>query len=533
MGFKKFFGIRPPEEDTPERNRDLLTEEGIATKNPNSFRKEKFAAYGKFAAANAQDHVYAPAGYEQYARPGAGADKDELESLNRAATDAGDIGNTSRVGQPQQRDPYAVNDNYNPYANGTARDPYATAQPYARQAPVRQAGPRHAAGTPYGSAAVPQGGPGNPYGGSTAGAGTGRNPYQKNMNATVYPPAAGKTANPYASMAQDPYGKGEQRGIAGGPVAMPVPMQPRPQAAAETPRPQAAAEKRAPAVDVDDLNAVIEPTNEDDDLNNSIHEGNEGLNGQGQAPRRGFQTFEELQREQEMKQQMEEDEEVDEIKQQIRFTKQSSVASTRNTLKMAQDAELAGMNSLGMLGHQSEKLNNVERNLNLMKVQNRVAEDKVAELKRLNRNILAVHVGNPFTSKRKVREAEERIKNQRMQDKMQQEETTTQLMSSTNRIENALNDERHSVRERYQRDQALERAKKYQFENDEEDDEMEFEIDRNLDKIGQVSGRLKKLAIAAGQEIDSQQSRIKRIEEDADDMDIRIHLNTSRLTNIR
>lgn len=230
---------------------------------------------------------------------------------------------------------------------------------------------------------------------------------------------------------------------------------------------------------------------------------------------------------------MEEDEEVDEIKQQIRFTKQSSVASTRNTLKMAQDAELAGMNSLGMLGHQSEKLNNVERNLNLMKVQNRVAEDKVAELKRLNRNILAVHVGNPFTSKRKVREAEERIKNQRMQDKMQQEETTTQLMSSTNRIENALNDERHSVRERYQRDQALERAKKYQFENDEEDDEMEFEIDRNLDKIGQVSGRLKKLAIAAGQEIDSQQSRIKRIEEDADDMDIRIHLNTSRLTNIR
>ncbi|AGO11027.1 AaceriAFR469Wp [[Ashbya] aceris (nom. inval.)] len=524
MGFKKFFGIRPPEEDTPERNRELLTEEGIATKNPNSFRKEKFAAYGKFAADNSQDRVYAPAGYEQYTKHGPGADRDELESLNRAATDTSEIKNTARAGQPQQRDPYAVNDNYNPYTNGTAAatDPYATAQPYSRRAPARQAAPRYASSASYNSPAVSQGAPGNPYGGSSAGAGTGRNPYQQNMNATMYAPAAGKAANPYASMAQDPYGKSEG-GVASGPMSTPAPA---------PPRPQAAVERREPSVDADDLNAVIEPSNEEDDLNNSIHEGNEGFQGQSQAPRRGFQTFEELQREQEMKQQQEEDDEVDEIKQQIRFTKQSSVASTRNTLKMAQDAELAGTNSLGMLGHQSEKLNNVERNLNLMKVQNRVAEDKVAELKRLNRNILAVHVGNPFTSKRKVREAEERIKNQRIQDKMEQEQTTTQLLSSTNRIENALNDER-SVRERYQREQALQRAKKYQFENDEEDDEMEFEIDRNLDKIGQVSGRLKRLAIAAGQEIDSQQSRIKRIEEDADDMDIRIHLNTTRLTNIR
>nr|3B5N_C Chain C, Protein transport protein SEC9 [Saccharomyces cerevisiae]3B5N_G Chain G, Protein transport protein SEC9 [Saccharomyces cerevisiae]3B5N_K Chain K, Protein transport protein SEC9 [Saccharomyces cerevisiae] len=67
----------------------------------------------------------------------------------------------------------------------------------------------------------------------------------------------------------------------------------------------------------------------------------------------------------------------------IKFTKQSSVASTRNTLKMAQDAERAGMNTLGMLGHQSEQLNNVEGNLDLMKVQNKVADEKVAELKKL------------------------------------------------------------------------------------------------------------------------------------------------------
>ena len=202
---------------------------------------------------------------------------------------------------------------------------------------------------------------------------------------------------------------------------------------------------------------------------------------------------------------------------------------------MAQDAELAGMNTLGMLGHQSEKLNSVERNLNLMQIQNRVADDKVAELKKLNRNILAVHVSNPFNSKRRARETEEKIKTQRRLDKQAQQDLSSQLSQSTRRIEGVLSTDNGAseVRDRYQRQQVLEKSKRYQFENDEEDDEMELEIDRNLDKIGQISGRLKKLAIATGKEIDSQQERIQNIEENADDLDIKIHVNTTKLSNIR
>ena len=149
---------------------------------------------------------------------------------------------------------------------------------------------------------------------------------------------------------------------------------------------------------------------------------------------KGFKTFDEVQREEEERQQQEEDEAVDELKQEIRFTKQSSVASTRNTLKMAQEAEMAGMNTLGMLGHQSEKLNNVERNLDLIKIQN---------------------------------------------------------------------------------------------------DEMEVEIDRNLSQIQQVSGRLKKLAISAGEEIDAQQQRLDRVENNTDDLDIKINMNTNKLSYIK
>ncbi|KAH3901755.1 Sec9p SCDLUD_001531 [Saccharomycodes ludwigii] len=289
-----------------------------------------------------------------------------------------------------------------------------------------------------------------------------------------------------------------------------------------------------------------------DDLNGSIHDSQQyqsydpnqnqnqdyGYDYQAGINDTGYKTFEQLQEEERQKQQQQEDEEVDEIKQQIRFTKQSSVASTRNTLKMAQEAEMAGMNTLGMLGHQSEQLNNVENNLMLMNVQNREAEDKVKELKKLNRSILAVHVSNPFTSKRRLREQEDRIKTQRMQDKLEQQQLNNGLYNSSRRIEGAFDENVHSinnasVRERYQRQEALNRSKKYQFENDEEDDEMELEIDRNLDKIGQISGRLRKLALATGQEVDGQQERIKKIEEDTDNLDINIHLNTTRLTNIR
>lgn len=249
---------------------------------------------------------------------------------------------------------------------------------------------------------------------------------------------------------------------------------------------------------------------------------------------RGYKTFDEIQQEEEERKQFEEEEEVHEIKKEIRFVKQSSVASTRNTLKMAQDAELSGMNTLGMLGNQSETLHNVETNLNLMKTQNIVANDRVSELKKLNRSILAVHISNPFNSKNRALAKEEEIKTQKMQDQMMRAEANGDLSTSTRRIEDAMNSHESSeLQEKYQRRKILERNRKFQFENDEEDDEMELEIDRNLDKIGQISGRLKKIARAAGEELDSQQTRLKKIEEDTENLDLKINTNTIKLANIR
>lgn len=613
MGIKKFFKIKPPEEDTVEQNRETLNELGITTKNPQKKKKEKFAAYGNFARDKAEDRVYAPPGYENY-----GKSQDE-EDLNKSSLD-GDTGGEN----PSSADPYGVpSGGADPYAvnpnAGYQSDPYASFQNssmynkgqqynngynsgfdglnnYNNSAEPKNYGNAYSNGTgsPYGTASrqeynrsgsVPQQSTpdvgSNPYSLSNSSGSVPQqsNPYSSNNHSGSVPQHSTTGSNPYAAINSDSYAGSNtnanpytrQRSTAKAPARnrlAPVAstagtvdlnkspldnddLNEEPRAGEFDFEEGNAAIRNTVGVEELDLNATMNNEDQGDDLNAPYGgeqqqqayqpepqwqiEEEEQQQHYGASNNRDFRTFEDIQREEEARQQQEEDEAVDEIKQDIRFTKQSSMASTRNTLKMAQEAEMSGMNSLGLLGHQSEKLNNVERNLDLLKVQNKIADDKVAELKKLNRNILAVHVSNPFNSRRRQREREEKIKNRKIEEKLMQEHTSQQLSNSTQRIEGAMrgNSETGAVRERYQRQQILDRAKKYQFENDEEDDMMEVEIDRNLDQIQQISGRLKKLAVATGEELNSQQKRVNNIEDSTDDLDIKIHLNTTRLSGIR
>lgn len=191
---------------------------------------------------------------------------------------------------------------------------------------------------------------------------------------------------------------------------------------------------------------------------------------------------------------------------------------------------------MGMLGSQSETLYNVERNLDLAKTQDRIAKEKVAQLNHYNRNILKPSVQNPFTKSRRLREKEERIKNDRLQSKLIQEQQRRELSTSTNRIKSSLNDKEDAgdtITSKYKREKYLNEAKQYQFENDSEDDEMENEIGENIDEIGKVAGRLKRLAMNQGEEIDRQNYRLRNIDDDMNELDINVHLNTTRLSGTR
>lgn len=634
MGIKKILKIKPPEEETPEQNRDTLMELGITTKNKLKHKKEKFAAYGMFAKDKGEDKVFAPPGYEQYATP-----EEELNDLNESPVDLEKDSEHKHKKIPKlhlfkkkkhhnhehdslaspnsnKSDPYAVN----PEARNYFEDPYSTfndtepgnnytplvnpervrkelnppVDPYTNpgshfQKHEESTSPSSLPRTPLGSPTIPKNErainltPMSPPSSSNISNIPSPSPHKISSPPVRLPPPASRTPvrtnpyenmsltptpyvktnststeNPYATMTADSYGM-NPGSIA--PTAGSDNMERTVTADLNESKLHLLGDDRfdfedqyepikeedANAVTLDDLNATVDDRG--DDLNAeptwqiqeeetvpltapqqtqeqdyNYYEEPRVVPPQEQNVGRGYQTFEEVQREEEARQQQDEDEAVDELKQNIKFTKQSSVASTRNTLKMAQEAEMSGMNTLGILGHQSEQLNNVEGNLDLIKIQNSVAEDKVDELKKLNRNVLAIHAKNPFNAKRRRMEHEDELKARRLEEQAMLQATNQQIANSTQRISNALteNSKPSLIQEKYKRQEVLNRAKKYQFENDEEDDDMEVEIDRNLDQVQQISGRLKKLAISTGEELDSQQERLKDVEENTDNLDIKL-----------
>ena len=75
-----------------------------------------------------------------------------------------------------------------------------------------------------------------------------------------------------------------------------------------------------------------------------------------------------------------------------------------------------------------------------------------------------------------------------------------------------------------------EQRKRYQFDATASDDEMEDELDDNLDEISEMTKRLKALGSAMGQELDTQNSRIDRIEGKTVNLDQKIFTNTERVS---
>lgn len=228
-----------------------------------------------------------------------------------------------------------------------------------------------------------------------------------------------------------------------------------------------------------------------------------------------------------------EDEDVEAVKSQMRYVKKESVNVARDALMSAARAEESGRNTLGMLGAQGERIANTERSLALASTQNKIAEEKARELKTLNRSMFAVHVGNPFNSKRRLQEKEEQIKNNRRLEQQGREDRRQAAYESSQRVTNGMSLAHSETAQKYASQRNREGRAKYQFEADSEDEDLENEIDRSLDALAGASSRLNKLALTANEEIKSQNARLDIIANEADDLDVGVHLNTNRLMNIK
>ncbi|SNX83813.1 related to SEC9 - protein transport protein [Melanopsichium pennsylvanicum] len=251
--------------------------------------------------------------------------------------------------------------------------------------------------------------------------------------------------------------------------------------------------------------------------------------------------------EQQEEQRDEEDDEVEAVKQQMRFTKQESLSSTRNALRIAREAEETATNTMFKLSDQSEKIGNTERSLDLAKAHASRAEDNAKEIVALNRSIFRPNV--QFNKKAKRDAEEARIIARHIDEREEREAVRRDVTAAQSRLDASMNGpgtgkanfgrfgqdrfgSSKKAEEAAQRNKVAQRGR-YQFEATESDDELEDELDQNLDEIGMLSSRLNQLGKAMGQEVDSQNSRLQRIGDKATTLDTKIFAGTQRLGNIK
>lgn len=218
----------------------------------------------------------------------------------------------------------------------------------------------------------------------------------------------------------------------------------------------------------------------------------------------------------------EEDDEVEAVKQQMRFTKQESLSSTRNALRIARETEETATGTILKLGEQSDKIANTERHLDMSKAHSSRADDNAAEILALNRSIFRPNI--QFNKKAKRDAEEARILNRHIEEREEREAVRSEALKSQNRADQVLTGAgtgsgrfadrfgggrfgNKPVSAEDARKNKLAQRSRYQFEAGESDDELEQELEDNLDEIGDLSTRLNHLGRAMGTEIDEQVSQ--------------------------
>ncbi|KAI8092712.1 uncharacterized protein BX664DRAFT_357228 [Halteromyces radiatus] len=229
-----------------------------------------------------------------------------------------------------------------------------------------------------------------------------------------------------------------------------------------------------------------------------------------------------------------EDEEVGGIKKQIRDIKQESLQSTRNALQKIGEAEQSAAQSMNQLGTQSTQIANVSRNLDLAKAHSDRASSQADELKQLNRSIFIPVVKNPFNKGARQRREIEKLQNDHAEHMNEREDIRQFEYESSARIDQAnRRNERGSSNGGYRRGRSEADRRRYQFEQDEEDDAVEDEIDQNLDLLGDATARLKNMAVTMNDELSSQNAKLGKLNTKVDPISQKLVATTHTLNKTR
>ncbi|WFD33174.1 Protein transport protein S9 plasma membrane t-SNARE [Malassezia sp. CBS 17886] len=230
-----------------------------------------------------------------------------------------------------------------------------------------------------------------------------------------------------------------------------------------------------------------------------------------------------------------EEEEVESIKQQIRTTKQESLGSTRNALRLARETEETASNTMMKLGMQSDTIGDTERHLDISKAHAARAEDNAREIAQLNQSIFRPKFKRDRKAKRNAQEA--RAVQRHIDERTDREVTREEVLTSQRRVEETIGGGAFSkLKARFGGQKTpveiKEERERYQFEATHSDNEIEDEIDANLDDVSSLSARMNVLSRAMGQEVDEQNNRLQRVGDKTSNLDTRIYAGTKRLQSL-
>ncbi|KAF4123329.1 protein transport protein SEC9 [Geosmithia morbida] len=230
----------------------------------------------------------------------------------------------------------------------------------------------------------------------------------------------------------------------------------------------------------------------------------------------------------------EEEQEYQAILAEKRKLQQESAGSVNRSVQMARQANEVAQATLARLGAQGERLQNTEQHLNMAANQNKIAQDRAAELKTLNRSMWAVHVSNPFTSKQRQQRADDEVMARHRAERAQREETRRDAYQANQRMEGNFK-ELNQTTAQMQRQRTG--KKDYgKFNLDDEDDEareLEDQIDEGIDELGNQVRMMNMVGRAIGREVDAQNSQIERISAKSDAVDDQTRMNRERLARIK
>lgn len=210
---------------------------------------------------------------------------------------------------------------------------------------------------------------------------------------------------------------------------------------------------------------------------------------------------------------------------QIQLVKTNSLQSLKNTIKMGLEAESSGINALNMLNCQHDVLSNIDKNLDGIKVYNRMANDNIDQLKGYKKYSTSSPMQyNADTSifydkyySPVKRKAHNYNINYPCSLNMSSFEDITEMKSVNWQSQNAkYTPNRHS----------------FELGFSSPDDDLDSSISKALDEISCISRKLRFLAQETSCELDCQLERLSCTEDAIQRVSCKVKKNTESLDNI-